>query len=78
MNVLLDLPDVSIGSVGLGFCGGLLSDPPTRQPLPVWGLLLSEGGIRRGRLCGGAGWGPAAGQLLVVLVVHVQQLPWTY
>lgn len=60
--MLLDLPAVAVGSVGVRFCGGLLSDPPLSQ---------------RGRPGGEAGRGPAAGQLLVVLVVHVQQLPWT-
>lgn len=78
--VLLDLPVVPVGSVGLWFRGAPLSD---RRPLahrlpPVRGPSLSESAVRRRRLRGDVGFRPAAGQLLVVLVVHVQQLPWTY
>lgn len=68
--------------MGLWFRGGPLSDLPPHRPLtqrllPVGGPALPGRAVRRGRLCGDAGLRAAAGELLVVLVVHVQQLPWT-
>lgn len=71
----MDLPVVPIAFVGLWFCGGPLSDLPPRWLLPVRGSPLTMSAVRR--LCGDAELRPAAGQLLVVLVIHVQQLPWT-
>lgn len=73
----MDLPVVPVGFVGLWFCGGPLSDLLPRRLLPVRGPPLSISAVRRRRRGGDTGLRPAAGQLLVVLVIHVQQLPWT-
>lgn len=73
---MLDPPAVAAGSVGLWFRGGPLSDLAHRL-LPVGGPALPGRGVGRRRLGGDGGFRAAAGQLLVVLVVLVQQLPWT-